>query len=63
MNRPLFVIVSFTVSTLAALAVSGALHAESLAAPAPHCAAGTVAAVVAGAATQACIATDADADE
>lgn len=30
MNRPLFVMLSFAVSTLAALAVSGALHAQAL---------------------------------
>ncbi|WP_295998752.1 hypothetical protein [Rugamonas sp.] len=35
MNRPFFVIVSFTVSTIAALAVSGSLHAQALSAPPP----------------------------
>jgi len=37
MNRPLYVILSFTVSTLAALAVSGALHAQALSAPVAAC--------------------------
>ena len=37
MNRPLFVMLSFAVSTLAALAVSGALHEQALAAPAAVC--------------------------
>ena len=37
MNRPLFVMLSFAVSTVAALAVSGALHAQALNAPAAAC--------------------------
>lgn len=37
MNRSLFVILSFAVSTLAALAVSGALHAQALNPPARSC--------------------------
>jgi len=37
MNRPLFVMLSFVVSTVAALAVSGALHAQALNAPAAAC--------------------------
>lgn len=37
MNRPLFVMLSFAVSTVAALAVSGALHAQALNAPVAAC--------------------------